>query len=196
MGSDMHRCIYCMNEKPLEEFNREHVFPKAFGTFAPDSPVLHGMVCMNCNGRMGREIENIVTHGSMEGFLRYVNSMPPSKKIRDLDQRRVHLTLPDPPDWRGVRVTLQPSDDGKQYVITMQPQLGFKARGETGWRCRTISNIEGDPSCIEGLPRDSIAVFADGKEQETIARKKLLEIIPNFNEEGEISPPFHLWRGG
>ena len=64
-------CIYCLNAKPLGDFDTEHVIPQSFGTFEPDNLTLEQTVCRDCNNRMGRRLEEFLGRDSYEGILGY-----------------------------------------------------------------------------------------------------------------------------
>ena len=64
------KCIYCLQEKPETEFNREHVISRMLGTYE-NAPVLnHNEVCKECNSYFCDELENVVSMDSYEGLLR------------------------------------------------------------------------------------------------------------------------------
>lgn len=63
------RCIYCLAEKPDDQFNDEHVLPEALGTYDP-TPRLR-CVCENCNARLGRDVVSPFLRRSGEGLMRY-----------------------------------------------------------------------------------------------------------------------------
>jgi hypothetical protein len=52
----MKRCIFCLKEKPKEEFSVEHVFPDAIGgTFTINN------VCRECNSILGSQVDSKIT---------------------------------------------------------------------------------------------------------------------------------------
>jgi len=55
--------------------HREHVISDAFGTFEPDTPVLHNTVCRNCNQYFGDHLEVRYARGAIEGLLRYYKGL-------------------------------------------------------------------------------------------------------------------------
>ena len=63
-------CIYCLQEKPKSEFNREHVISRMLGTYK-NAPVLnHCEVCKECNSFFSNELESVISLDSCEGLLR------------------------------------------------------------------------------------------------------------------------------
>ena len=64
------KCIYCLEQKPLAEFNREHVLHRAFGGFeealtlvAPHDPG----VCRACNDYFSPTVDLAITPGFDRG---------------------------------------------------------------------------------------------------------------------------------
>jgi len=84
-------CIYCKEQKPVSEFDREHVLPEAFGKFK-DALVLHDAVCRECNQYFGNTLDNRLARGSMQGAIRYLRGIKPLQKFRDVDRERVKLS--------------------------------------------------------------------------------------------------------
>lgn len=52
MESQLHKCLTCLNLKPIEDFNEEHIFPSAIGGVV----TLHN-VCIKCNTDLGRIVD-------------------------------------------------------------------------------------------------------------------------------------------
>ena len=65
-------CIYCQQNKPISEFNIEHVIPSAFGDFPTRnmSPHLVSTVCTECNQFYGNTIDLFLARHSFEGIKR------------------------------------------------------------------------------------------------------------------------------
>src|SRR5690349_14800257 len=56
-------CVLCMTQKPLNEFNEEHVFPDAMG----GSFVLRHLLCSPCNSYLGYAVDaNLVNNNLIE----------------------------------------------------------------------------------------------------------------------------------
>jgi HNH endonuclease len=66
----LHRCIWCLVEKPENSFNVEHVLPQSFGTFEQNFTLVN-TVCKDCNDFFSRELEPWLARDSLEGFDRY-----------------------------------------------------------------------------------------------------------------------------
>ena len=63
-------CIYCENSKPAHLFNKEHVFPQAFGKFQ-NNFTLVDMVCQECNNYFGKTLDMDLGRESWEGLKRF-----------------------------------------------------------------------------------------------------------------------------
>lgn len=67
---ETYRCIYCLNQKPRSEFNREHVISRFMGTYENAYVLGNQQVCKACNSFFCDNIENAVSFDSLEGLLR------------------------------------------------------------------------------------------------------------------------------
>lgn len=102
------RCIYC--KRTDVRFNREHVIPEAFGSYGADTMVLgNNEVCEECNSRLGREIDQILSRDSFEALLR-ANSLPQGHGDSErFSARRSRIFLPDEEQFgilRGARLAI------------------------------------------------------------------------------------------
>ena len=52
------KCIYCLAEKELSEFNREHVVPRMMGTYNNGFVLNDYQVCEECNSYFSKELES------------------------------------------------------------------------------------------------------------------------------------------
>ena len=67
---EKYKCIYCLNQKPRSEFNREHVISRFMGTYENAYVLGKQQVCKACNSFFCNNIENVVSFDSLEGLLR------------------------------------------------------------------------------------------------------------------------------
>jgi hypothetical protein len=106
-------CLYCEETKPLASFNREHLLPRAFGTYPKDNQVLHDTVCENCNSHFSRELEIPLTRDTWEGIERYaqgLSSIQPGRAVgTTLLEARHRGGVPDGAflEWRAEGSTYQ-----------------------------------------------------------------------------------------
>ena len=91
------RCIYCLETKPIDAFNREHIIPQAFGKFEMGKgggPVTIRCVCKDCNQRFGDTLDHVLGRTSIYGVLRLNEGLkdpaefvpPPSLTIKPTDR--------------------------------------------------------------------------------------------------------------
>jgi len=129
----LRKCIYCLEEKPAEEFNREHVINEAFGTYDEDTMTLD-CVCRDCNQALGDSIDLCLARGTYEGLhrLRLSVRKPEEKVIADAKARldEVLLVMPGPLD--GILLDIILSADGTMKVVPI-PQVGFRRTDNGQW---------------------------------------------------------------
>ena len=129
------RCIYCLEDKPPEAFNREHVVPEAFGVFA-NNLVLLKTVCEGCNSTFGRELDLFLGRDSFEGIIlrpQYgvAKRRSPGSRFKP---RRLIIALDGPGDWKGTLVEVtgyQGAPIGGRLVINFINQVVFLKKGST-----------------------------------------------------------------
>ena len=127
---DTTTCIYCMEEKPISDFNREHVLPQAFGRFQR-SLVLQRTVCQSCNQYFGDHLDLILTRDSYEAIQRLDHGIKPASKARDLLHQRIEFRTVETGVWGGVRFRL--NAEGGVRICQPLPQVGIRRAGETVW---------------------------------------------------------------
>lgn len=98
-------CIYCLESKSSEEFNRDHVLPELLGRFR-NNLVLHGMVCRDCNGELGRQAEIVLGRGSFEGYVRHDQGIKGTRSTRKFMRNRVPIRLASGSARAGLRVDI------------------------------------------------------------------------------------------
>ena len=78
----MRLCIYCLEKKPEDAFNAEHVIPQAFGKFDPNAVL--DCVCIDCNQYFGDTIDMKLARDSFEGIDRFWSGMKPASEFKSL----------------------------------------------------------------------------------------------------------------
>lgn len=86
------KCIYCLEEKPISEFNREHVISRFMGTYENAYVLGDAQVCKACNSYFCDNMENILSFDSLEGLLRTKNLQKPMKHKRAIGMTRLKVT--------------------------------------------------------------------------------------------------------
>lgn len=117
LNSSKITCIYCMESKPVNKFDREHVLPEAFGRFN-NALVLHDIVCKDCNQYFGNTVDKILARGSMQGAIRYFRGIKPLKEFRDVDQARIQVAarVPGKSDYRQAEFIKTPNGEGVAFT--------------------------------------------------------------------------------
>ncbi|MBI3911795.1 MAG: hypothetical protein HY320_12805 [Armatimonadetes bacterium] len=133
-------CIYCLQEKPVGSFDREHVLPRAllpegFG----QSLTLIRMVCRDCNHYLGAKLVSYLSHDSFEAVLRLKYGVRGPGKASDLKYDRIEFRLAGPAPWGGVRMHLR--DEQGRLMRDVLPQVGFRREGETCWTYVLVSEL-------------------------------------------------------
>lgn len=159
-------CIYCLKQKPLAQFNREHVVPEAFGHFK-DNLVLDHEVCADCNSYFGQTLDYVLARGSLQGILRYLRGVKPLIGVRKAIQSRVkiHMVSNDPPD----EVEFVQTDEGDGVRIT--PGLKYWNRGNSQRQFISLYELESAESgLLDDLDRNQLVVlmYANQEEKERI----------------------------
>ena len=122
-------CIYCSSVEPPTK--REHVMSRALGSFAQNWTL--DCVCDSCNQYFANNLELALGRDSREALLRIDLGLRPASAASDLLNRRVRMTLQDPGQFDGIRLMLQPSEDGEEAVPVPVPQVALRRDGGE-WR--------------------------------------------------------------
>lgn len=123
-------CIYCRG--PVGARSREHVIPRAFGTFGHDTPILE-CVCVACNNYFSREFEQSVTRGGPEAIERYRHKLKPMAQRNELDGERVKL-IARSGTLEGLR--LDP------LTKEIEPQVVLRQKVEGRWTSLALEDLK------------------------------------------------------
>ncbi len=82
-------CVICFENKPLNEFNREHVFPETIG-----GRLCVHTVCKSCNGELGKNIDNAFLNHITIAYFRNVHGLN-REKNRGIKNPLKHYNQPD-----------------------------------------------------------------------------------------------------
>lgn len=192
-AESFHECIYCRRPLPAQEFTREHVLSRAFGSFA-DAPVLHNMVCRTCNQFFGDYLETRVARGALEGMLRYqLGTKTPDRGTLRL--RHVEFTLPEGSAWSGVRINLAWRDG--RLVVDLISQAALFDRTTSRWVHFSDAEIEaGALSSTTTLETKNARIYGRSGED----RDRLLALLAKhgitFGKLDDMSAPPGLFDGG
>jgi len=126
-------CLYCLNDKPVADFNREHVVPEAFGKFK-NNFVLHETVCTDCNTYFGKTLDLKLGRQSIEGLDRYdANMKRPDDKTRFGGTLTLSARINDGGFADGAEVYWAAAPDESRLVLHLYPQFGVTDGGRTLW---------------------------------------------------------------
>jgi len=127
----MPSCIYCRRDD--QEFDREHVIPQAYGTFAPQSFILYDAVCKPCNNYFGRTLDFSLGRDSLEALLRFRYGTKPASEAKDLTYQKLELKIGQPGPWFGATVVLEMDGSGKAVEPVPVLQAAFRWKGSQDW---------------------------------------------------------------
>lgn len=133
-------CIYCRVTKPTALFNVEHVIPKAFGTFGPDTFTLD-CVCKECNDYFGKNLEGFFNRGSFEGYERYRKGLKSFTKAHELNNRILFRI--DYGKYRQIAVKLRSSNDSEPHYDLVE-QVGLFSKTLQAFEFFPVSELESD----------------------------------------------------
>lgn len=185
------KCIYCGCTD--NSFDRDHVMPEAFGTFEPDSFVLHDAVCKPCNNYFGRTIEQALSRDSFEAVLRLRHGIKPASEARDLPYRRIEMKVGQPGPWLGVTVALETDSTGTGIEPIPVPQVAFRWKGGTEWDFFLEKQLENSTLMLpyagtrEGMLEIRIMAPSEADNSRLIEKLKTLDI--RFVQEGILNQP-------
>jgi hypothetical protein len=189
----VHQCIYCSRFLAARHFTREHVLSRAFGTFA-GAPVLHNMVCRDCNQFFGDHLETPVARGAFEGLLRYqVGAKTPDREMLGL--RYVEFTVPEGSAWAGVRLNLA-WREGK-LVVDLISQVAFFDRATSQWVHFSDAEIEtGALSNVTTVDTKNARIYGRSADDKDRLLALLAQHGISFGRLDDMNAPEGLFQGG
>jgi hypothetical protein len=126
----MRRCIYCLEEKPDDKFNREHVIPEGFGRF--ENNLVLTCVCRGCNDFFSKELDLKLGRDAVEGIDRFRFGVKKPEEYKSLGKRSTsyHEVMEGP--LKGLRCYGTPNADGGFDMTGYEPQIGLaQTRGRS-----------------------------------------------------------------
>ena len=132
-GDSRLQCIYCLKTRLVEEFNREHVVPAAFGSFR-DALVLIDCVCERCNTYFGATLDLRLARGTDEGFQRYLWNIRPPEQIAQFRYDSATFRYNGEDEYRGCLLRLIADPEAPNgFRATPIDQVGFARRDADGF---------------------------------------------------------------
>ena len=126
----MKACIYCKQNKPSSDFNREHVVPAALGSFK-NHPTFK-CVCKDCNQQLGDKLVSPFLRDSVEGLMRY--GVGQKKVTRDessqhlfgrLNPKRFTVEVELPPKLTKLKWEFRGFSEPWLVSVMHPPQIGL-----------------------------------------------------------------------
>jgi hypothetical protein len=201
--TEIRKCIYCLREylhsrkKQLSHFTREHVIHVGLTSAVENNLTLIGMVCADCNGKFGDEIDQRLLRSGYIGMIRFDTGQKSVCKFGEYDQRSLVLTArrTDDPALNGlpvrkrikngvlvsefVPVLLMQTEHGWQGITEEQIDTGDVPNlGSTEVSCQFVCDPDDEPRIREKLKRYY-------RENESECREKVHGTTPVFGD-GEL----------
>ena len=131
----LYKCVYCLQDKPKSEFNKEHVNPKAFGTFVNNMTLSDQQVCKMCNTAFSAELESVIAEDSLEALSRITSGTQNFEDGYELHNTRIKIrgqdgvlkgldfrVLTDKTNAENIKVIPYPAIGIKQTEMPMEYQ--------------------------------------------------------------------------
>jgi HNH endonuclease len=125
----MRPCIYCLEKKPDDAFNREHVIPQSFGTFSNAEEFVLDCVCRDCNSHLGKELDEVLACDSVEGLDRFLSGLKPTSEYRGLGRRSKTFATIGEGVMKGTTAYLAKNPANGELCIYPLPHVGFTQPG-------------------------------------------------------------------
>lgn len=128
------QCIYCFAQKSdkTSRFNREHVFPKCITGNTANAPVLHGMVCENCNDYFGNNLDKLVTLEMLRPILAISFGVDISQGAPWIHPD-TGITIESANDAIANRSRAKIEYEDGLFSICAMPQLAVLRHGDANW---------------------------------------------------------------
>ncbi|MBI4525345.1 MAG: hypothetical protein HY695_16205 [Deltaproteobacteria bacterium] len=180
------QCIYCKCSGVT--FAREHVIPRAFGTFGPETMVLIEAVCIDCNQELGKELDEILARDSFEGLIRAEKLRPRRGKKDRFRARRILIRVPDEATFghfRGARMAV----DWKTRKLRPLDQILVRDESGKLYSFTESEIAEADEKLFRDRPPGSIQVIGTPAGVKTLQQLVILKGARFTEEPTEIEPP-------
>lgn len=111
------RCIFCIEEKPREQFSTEHVIPESIGgTFTIDN------VCKICNSRLGAEVDSKLVDDSFVKLVRSELGLSGKKGRIPLPVKQGELVGSPADEKGGIQVSIRSDKDTGDVKTWVKPK--------------------------------------------------------------------------
>ena len=120
----MRTCVYCLERKPDDAFDREHVIPQAFGTF--ERNLVLDCVCKDCNQYFANSIDRKFARDSAEALDRYWSGMKPTSEFKSLGPNSTTSVKFKDGAIQGGTGYAAANPDGPDLKVFAFPQIGLE----------------------------------------------------------------------
>ena len=177
-------CVYCLQQKPRAQFNREHVIPIAFGTFG-NNLSLTNEVCHECNDYFGSTLDLVLARGSPSGVIRYLTHSKPLVDLNKVDPARITVRILDDNGEASDEVTFFETADGEGVKRTCG--IWYWTTTESR-RFVSLSELESNKKgLLDDLDGRQLVVFIrSGQEELDRLKAALLHLKKGITIESEI----------
>jgi hypothetical protein len=162
------RCIYCLCQKPVNEFNTEHVLNQAFGRFKNSLTV--DCVCTTCNQEFGDSFDRKLARDSLEGIARVKDGLHPARAFKGEGARTTTMVRFEDGPLTGAHGRYAPLPGGNELGVAPLPQIGF-ARSPADvfewWRLHEVPTKTEVAACLGLSCGDSLVIQIQGMPFET-----------------------------
>jgi hypothetical protein len=117
-------CIYCLDRKREQDFNREHVVPEAFGAF--QNNLVLECVCTQCNSYFGNTIDIKLARDSIEGLSRFWAGMKSSATYKSLGSKSTTTVRLKDGSVHGATGYFGANEGEGGLRVFAFPQVGFQ----------------------------------------------------------------------
>ena len=176
------KCIYCLEQKLLSEFNREHVLHRAFGGFeealtlvAPYDPGVYRA----CNDYFSSTVDLAITRDSIEALLRVEHGLKAVTDMKGMLTRRIEIRLPADHRFGPLWLTLLPGPTGDESTVAPMPQVRFGKRGGGSFICLKEAQLRAED------PRENVDIDTTKKSlfwnaSDEAAKDRLIAILDSY----------------
>lgn len=123
------QCIYCLETKPVSDFNAEHVVQRSMTAGIQNNLTLIERVCQACNSYFDKHLDRPLAKDSIHGLDRLREGIKPISKLSEYTGRGVDMqTASENRDLNGVPVrVVQRNGD---FAYALKPHLVLERKKE------------------------------------------------------------------
>lgn len=137
----MLRCIYCQENRPAACYTKaEHVLPQSFGKFR-DNLTLHGVVCDQCNQRLGDELELYLARDTFEGQMRFQHGCKSANEFRSMRHGTRLVVRCTEGQFAGCYMLRFCSQEKNELSVRPLPQVGFMIGSSATYKYFLVDQI-------------------------------------------------------